>query len=172
MLPHQLQPQIMDEIPAELSRHLEMVSEATLLLSEIIPLRADRNLALNGAAVHDLAKVRFLQEINGPGNRHAEEGEEILLEMGLPPELAAFAPGHMFWDEDSPVEHLLVSAADVAWKGARSEEVEGELARRLCESGAEEWEAWATVDEAMSEAGKDGPSRLHYQRTGERMQTT
>lgn len=171
MLPQQIQSIITEAgAPPDLLRHLEMVREAVWILADMIPIKADAELAADGAAAHDLAKIRFPAEISGPGSLHAEQGEEILLELGLTPELAAFAPGHMFWDEDSPAEHVIVAAADAAWKGARSEEAENELARRLCESGMPEWEAWTIVDEAMTDAGEDGPARIHYQRTGQRMQ--
>jgi HD superfamily phosphodiesterase len=154
--------------PGELVRHLKIVAETTRQLAKAIPLGVDEETAAAGAAAHDLAKIRFPEELTGPGRRHSDEGREILLEMGLPPLLAEYAPGHMAWNADSPVEHVVVAAADVAWKGARNERVEQELERRLVANGAPEWKAYCVVDHAMSEAGNAGPQRLRYQATGQR----
>jgi hypothetical protein len=160
------------EAPQELVRHHEMVCDA--LFEFMSPrrcmlqvLRTNFELALAGAAVHDMAKALYVDEISGPGMMHAELGAEVLLQAGAPPELAAFAKGHHQWNEESPIEHLLVALADSAWKGGRDEEAETELAARVFEAeGVRDWVAFSVIDEAMELAGRPGPARLEYQASG------
>lgn len=152
--------------PPRLLRHHALVVEAAdaLLqeLSKAFLLRLDSQAVLVGAALHDAGKIRFPEELSGPGNAHELEGQELLVEAGAAPEVARFCRTHARWsDSDMRVEDLLVAAADHLWRGKRTEELE----RRLVEAiaGATEfsrWEVFAAADEIFSSVAEAGEDRL------------
>lgn len=152
--------------PPRLLRHHEFVAEAAdaLLreLSKAFLLRLDSRTVLVGAALHDAGKIRFPEELSGPGNAHEQGGEGILLDAGVAPEIARICRTHARWsDSDARLEDLLVAAADHLWRGMRTEELERRLVEAIVDASEfSRWEVFAAADEIFSSVAEGGEDRL------------
>ncbi len=118
-----------------------------------------------GAAVHDIGKTEHPEELSGPGHRHEAAGERLLLARGVPARLARFCATHGDWSaEGRGLEDLLVSLADKVWKGARAEELELLVTRRVAEAaGQPAWEVFAALDDALQALADGADARLAEQ---------
>lgn len=156
------------QAPPRLVRHLEVVhaTARSLLdgLRAIWPgLLVDRELVLFGAAVHDLGKCLFPEELTGPGRRHEEAGYELLLELGVPPSRARFARTHGA-PAGLELEDLLVALADKIWRGRRDDSLEREVVGKVAVcAGVSAWEAYAGLDELLVGLAEDASERLREQ---------
>jgi hypothetical protein len=148
---------ILDAVHASplLLAHLAFVHQVAFELLEGIAAAwpdypIDRHAVLVGAATHDVGKTRHPEELRGAGRLHENDGPAVLMEHGLPEDLARFARTHAQWAmESSPqTEDLIVALANLLWIGKRNERLEGLIVKRLVEfSGEPEWSVFAKFDE-------------------------
>jgi HD domain len=145
--------------------HLRLVGEAAEEILEHldamgVPL--DANLVRLGVAVHDAGKILHPAEMDGAGAQHEPDGERLLLEHGVAPQIARCCLSHARWAEmDCSIEELLVALADKVWKGSRVEELE----RRVIEAvavklGKGVWDVFVEVDTLCEDVAAGGPERL------------
>jgi putative nucleotidyltransferase with HDIG domain len=152
------------DAPPRLAAHLRAVHDVACRLTariETLGLTFDRDAVLFGAATHDIGKTAHPDELEGPGQRHERAGYELLLNYGVPAELARFADTH-----SNPVtlEDLLVSVADTVWKGKRQTVKEQRLAEHLrAATGIEEWDAFLRLDAVLADLAADADRLLAFQ---------
>ncbi|WP_199484935.1 HD domain-containing protein [Actinomadura craniellae] len=156
--------------PPRLVAHLRLVHDVAHRLTGRLAaawpaLEFDRAAVLFGAATHDIGKALHPAELSGPGAEHEPAGHRLLLERGVPEELARFARDHAAWDAPgATVEDLLVSLADKVWKGKRVEALEMLLVERLAAVGGQEpWAAFMTLDDILADLAAGADARLAYQ---------
>jgi hypothetical protein len=148
-----------------LVRHHELVAEAaSQLLDGLSPAwlsPRDRATVLLGAALHDAGKILHPEEERAPGRLHERAGRELLLQHGVPAELAAFCESHAAWDERSPLVTLLVALADKLWKGKRVPELEELVVHSLAQrTGRPFWELWPALDELFEAVSAGADDKL------------
>jgi hypothetical protein len=151
--------------PPRLAAHLRAVHHVAHRLTGDLQkegLAVDRVAVLFGAATHDIGKVRHPEELDRPGDAHEPAGYELLLNYGVPHELARFAGSHgsSWHNPDSPTEDLLVSLADKVWKGSRVTELEQSVLQRL---PGEEWDAFLRLDNVLSNLARQADELLAFQ---------
>ena len=156
--------------PPRLERHVELVGEAAeLLLARLgslgVPLNAEFVRA--GVILHDAGKILHPAELDGAGNRHEPDGEALLIEHGVSPDLARVCRSHAQWQQ-MPVslEELLIALADKLWKGVRKRELEERAIDRVAASLAtDRWSVFLELDTLFEEIAADGSQRLERSRT-------
>ena len=152
--------------PRRLVRHHELVVEAASILcqklSQGFGVAFHHEAVLLGAALHDVGKIRYPDEMHVPGHRHEQAGQSLLIERGVAAELARFCVTHASWAEpDRSVEDLLVALADKLWKGKREQELEARVLDTLAKrAGLEPWEVFDRLDMICEQIAADGSSRL------------
>jgi len=156
------------DAPPRLAAHLRAVHHVAHQVTERLApygLATDRTAVLFGAATHDIGKVRHIEELTGPGRAHEPAGQKILLQYGVPAELARFAATHGSWREPArTVEDLLVSVADTVWKGERVTALEQRLLDHLvATTGLDEWDAFLRLDDVLAQAAADADRLLAFQ---------
>ncbi|VEP18818.1 HD domain-containing protein [Hyella patelloides LEGE 07179] len=154
--------------PERLIKHHKLVVEAT---EEIITdlktnfpnLDCNYSQVLIGAAIHDAGKIIFNNEIYKSGNRHELEGEQYLINLGIPPHIAKFCRTHAHWnDPDNTIEDLLVAVADVLWKGCRNEQLENLVISRISNLMEKDfWDVFLIVDSLFEKVSDCGIDRLN-----------
>src|SRR5271154_6296298 len=106
--------------PRRLLIHLRLVVEASEELIkgyQELGVPFEREYIALGAAVHDAGKVLFHEELDGPGSRHEEAGEALLLKHGVQPHLARCCVTHAAWHMPGvSFEERSVALADKLWK--------------------------------------------------------
>jgi putative nucleotidyltransferase with HDIG domain len=156
--------------PPRLVAHLTLVHAAALALADGVAaawpsLAFDREVVRLGAAIHDVGKVVYPEELSGPGAHHEAAGEALLLAHGLPPALARFARTHGGPDRapDATLEDWLVMLADAAWKGARPAQVEEALCQAISRAtGVAPWEVYLTLDGIVGKIVAGADARLQW----------
>ena len=144
------------KMPPRLLAHLTLVHDAKV--------KIDKELALFGAATHDIGKCVCKNELTQPGREHEAQGQKLLLSLGASPQMAAFAKNHSTWSERSTIESLLVSLADKIWKGSRVAELEDLVAAKISQASAlEKWEAYLLLDDIIQKIASDADKRLAWQ---------
>ena len=157
------------KMPPRLLAHLTLVHDVErALLKELArafpKMKIDKELALFGAATHDIGKCVCKNELSQTGNEHEVEGEKLLLSFGASPQMAAFAKNHSSWSERSTIESLLVSLADKIWKGSRVAELEDLLAQKISDACAlSKWQAYLALDDIIQKIACDADKRLAWQ---------
>jgi len=155
------------EAPPRLVAHLRAVHDvAAELVGWAVRrgLDVDANAVLFGAATHDIGKALHRGELSGPGSEHEAAGRDLLLELGVAPELAKYAAKHSMLSAGSTLDELLVSLADTVWKGKRRTELEDLVVARLAEaSGREVWDEFLELDTVLTAIGDGADERLAYQ---------
>eukprot|EP01030_Chromulinospumella_sphaerica_P001838 gene1838-1803_t len=104
-----------------------MVLQAAQALSAALKAAAvahDAQWMAMGAALHDVGKLLYVQEVSGPGSEHEAAGEALLLKAGVPAHLARCCVTHGQWQNCEALESLCVALADRLWRGARCPELE------------------------------------------------
>jgi hypothetical protein len=155
--------------PARLIRHVELVGEAgDALMADLRSrgIRFDAQLVECGIAVHDVGKVLFPAELDGPGSQHEAAGEHMLLEQGVEPKVAHCCVSHAAWAADGVTfEERLVALADKLWKGKREPTLEllviDDVAAR---SGATRWDLFAELDMLFEDIAAGAADRLERSR--------
>jgi len=155
------------EAPPRLVAHLRAVHDvAAELVGWAVRrgLDVDANAVLFGAATHDIGKALHRGELSGPGSEHEAAGRDLLLDLGVAPELAKYAAKHSMLSAGSTLDELLVSLADTVWKGKRRTELEDLVVARLAEaSGREVWDEFLELDTVLTAIGDGADERLAYQ---------
>jgi hypothetical protein len=152
--------------PGRLVRHHELVVKAASILCQRVfeqfGLPFCRDEVLLGAALHDVGKILYPDEMQVPGHRHERAGETVLIEKGVNPEIARFCITHASWEApERTLEDLLVALADKLWKGKREEELETRVLEVIAKtSRRESWDVFAQLDTICEQIAADGPSRL------------
>lgn len=159
------------DAPPRLMAHLRLVHDTAVDLLKGLDasfpgLPIDCHAVLFGAASHDLGKMLHLDELSMAGNRHEQDGPELLERHGICPSLARFARTHAAWERDNlPLDDLLVATADTIWKGTRLEGLENMLVQRIAHaSGKDAWEVFVAFDDLLTRIASAGDDRLAWQR--------
>lgn len=117
-----------------------------------------------GAAIHDIGKSIHKNELSNPGNKHENDGYDLLIKMGITDEYAKYAKIHSKWNENSEIEDLIVSLADKIWKGQRNQELEDLLVNKVSNLiNKEHWEIFLIMDNIIQEIAEDADKRLKWQ---------
>lgn len=162
-----------DMVPPDLFRHLEMVYEASSILSKAFDLKypglIDPETVMIGASVHDLGKAIFTEELFAPGRDHVDEGPSILVKAGLEEQYCRFAKTHQDW-KGTALEDLLVALSDVIWKGKRNDELEDAICANVMvlKGLKDKWSVWSWLDHLIIKIAKHADDRIVYQRYGKR----
>jgi len=151
--------------PPRLLLHLNLVGEAADELIQAlanIGIRFDANFVELGAAIHDVGKIEFQDELDGPGSRHESAGESLLLLHGVQPAIAHCCVSHADWMATGvSFEELLVALSDKLWKGKREPTLEllviNEVAARM---QLERWDIFSKLDLVFEEIAAGGDARL------------
>lgn len=151
--------------------HLTLVYNTSLQLTQKIDeywptLVYDREAVHLGAATHDVGKIVYKNELNGPGNQHEEVGPGFLQQQGFPEKYIRFARTHARWNQESAIllEDVLVAFADTIWRGERNELLEKELVKQIAQRCHEaSWSVYMKLDDIATEIAKDAPERLLWQ---------
>lgn len=151
--------------PQRLVMHGEIVSEvATHISCDLSKLGVEHDTALvvAGAALHDIGKIIYSEELYHPGREHEAAGERLLLDNGLSATLARVCRAHGKWDEAATsLEELLIAVADHLWKGTRCEQLEmliiAEVSKRLL---IDRWDAFLRLDPVFERIAAGGVERL------------
>ena len=157
------------KMPPRLLAHLTLVHDAEKWLlkemSAAFPkVKIDKELALFGAATHDIGKCVCKNELTQPGREHEAQGQKLLLSLGASPQMAAFAKNHSTWSERSTIESLLVSLADKIWKGSRVADLEDLVAAKISQASAlEKWEVYLLLDDIIQKIASGADKRLAWQ---------
>jgi hypothetical protein len=155
--------------PRRLLLHVELVGEAAERLMQAyaeLGVDFDASIIELGVAVHDAGKIKYPEELNGPGSMHEPAGEALLLANGVQPEVARCCVSHAKWqDADVSFEERSVALADKLWKGKREEALElcviDEVASRL---RVDRWTVFAQLDSVFEEVAAGGMDRLERSR--------
>jgi len=114
-----------------------------------------------GAALHDVGKIEFPNEMMEPGNRHESAGRRLLLAKGVSDQFARHCELHSSWGEADELEPLLVALADKLWKGKRVPALEERVVMRLAAVvGVGFWDAYPPSTELFDEIASRGSERL------------
>lgn len=151
--------------PAHLIQHVKLVGEAA---EELIEKLMALDISLNydfiriSVILHDTGKIIHVSELSMPGHCHEEEGEELLVKLGVNPELAHCCISHSRYSiMDCSIEELIVALSDKLWKGKRDEVLElmviDEIAKQL---GKERWNVYMKLDECFEGIAMKGTERL------------
>ncbi|HMA36486.1 MAG TPA: HD domain-containing protein [Chloroflexia bacterium] len=159
------------QAPPRLVAHLTLVHDVAGQLCTAWPrywpqVAVDQEAVLLGAATHDAGKVRYPEELNGPGTQHETIGPSLLIAHGIPAQYARFAQTHGTWQQTTMVniEDLLVALADTIWKGKRNEDLELRLAGLIADvCSAETWQVYMQLDELITRITEDADKRLAWQ---------
>jgi putative nucleotidyltransferase with HDIG domain len=159
------------EAPPRLVAHLTLVHDVadklTVALKQRFPtLEYDRAAVLMGAAIHDIGKVKYRDELTGGGSEHEVVGPEMLKELGFDEKIARFAWTHggEKREPNPTLEDLLVQQADTIWKGKRNQRFETKVIKMICQRTSQaEWEVFAALDDILVDLAVDADERLAWQ---------
>ena len=151
--------------PKRLITHSILVSDVALELLVIInnfEVEIDEKLVEIGAAVHDVGKINFTNELNEAGSQHEIEGEKILLNLGVEPRIAHFCVSHGNWsDPNCDLEDLIVALADKLWKGKRVPALEEKIIKLISQEAKQDyWEIFSKLDSQFESVAASGHDRL------------
>lgn len=155
--------------PPRLQRHVQLVGEAAeQLMARLAHLRVPLNVEFvrAGVILHDAGKILHPAELDGPGNCHESDGEALLREHGVSPELARVCRSHAQWDK-MPVslEELVVALADKLWKGVRKRDLEERVIDTVAAALARDrWECFVELDTLFEAIAAEGTNRLERSR--------
>lgn len=159
------------DAPPRLVAHLILVHDVAITLTAALAkdfpkLEFDKESVLMGAAIHDIGKVKYREEITGGGSEHEVIGPQMLIEAGFTEKVARFALTHG-GDKREPnptLEDLLVRQADTIWKGRRNEVLETKLIKAICaQTGQPEWEVFTALDDVLTKIANGADERLMWQ---------
>lgn len=158
---------LLDELdaPDRLKTHVRLVGEAADLLIEKfteLGLPIDFNFIRIAVAVHDIGKIKYTNEMSGPGSEHEPEGEKILLDLGADPKIARCCMSHSrFSTMECSIEELIIALSDKLWKGKRVEELELEVIDACAAlTGNDRWDMFSELDHHFELIAEGGDKRL------------
>jgi hypothetical protein len=148
--------------PHRLLRHVELVGEAAELLLARLAAPLDAEFVRDGVILHDAGKILHPAELDEPGARHEPDGESLLLEHGVSPNLARVCRSHAQWNQMAvSLEELVVALADKLWKGVRKRDLEELAIDRVAASlGTDRWNVFLELDTLFEEIAAKGSNRL------------
>ncbi|WP_091790101.1 HD domain-containing protein [Paraburkholderia steynii] len=151
--------------PARLIRHVELVGEAgDALIGNLLArgIHFDAQLVECGIAIHDVGKILFPAELDGPGSSHESAGERLLLEKGVDPRIAHCCVSHAAWaGNDVTFEERLIALADKLWKGKREDALELLVIDSVAErAGCTRWDLFAEFDSLFEDIAAGAADRL------------
>ncbi len=161
--------QLLEEVdaPGDLQKHLQMVYSAADQVvrgvhQEWPNLALNDQLVLWGAALHDIGKTVYPDELHQPGSQHPAAGCDLLREKGYSGELAQIALTHENWNHpERSLEELLVSLADTIWKGIRDDKLEELIIAGIAESTQSDfWTVYQKMDAIVSRIADAGNERI------------
>ncbi|KPL91939.1 hypothetical protein SE18_00905 [Herpetosiphon geysericola] len=125
----------------------------------------DRDQVAFGAALHDIGKIHYPEELSSPGHLHEAAGQAMLIAAGIDAQLARFCLTHAAWRTQSlALEDLLVALADTCWKGKRQQALEEQLITHIQVHYPEQaWEILLFVDELIEALAAQSDQRLAWQ---------
>ncbi|HEX9062223.1 MAG TPA: HD domain-containing protein [Clostridia bacterium] len=152
--------------PMHLVTHVKLVGEAA---EEIMGKLSNSGISLDydfiriSIILHDTGKIINISELSAPGHCHEEEGEKILLKLGVDPRIARCCLSHAnYKNMICSIEELIVALADKLWKGKRDEDLElmviDEVAKEL---GRKRWDIFMDFDECFECIAAKGHERLN-----------
>lgn len=113
--------------------------------------------------LHDTGKIIHLSELSMPGHVHEEEGEKILIKLGIDPNLARCCLSHSRYNNiNCSIEELIVALADKLWNGKRDETLELKVVDSIAEGlGKERWDIFMELDGFFESVAMKGNDRLN-----------
>lgn len=159
--------QLLDNLnaPEHLTIHVRLVGEAAdLVIEKLEELEVSLNFEFIriGVAIHDIGKIVHTNEMTGPGSEHEPEGERILLEKGVEPEVARCCLSHARFESMScSIEELCIALSDKLWKGKRVESLELKVIDHIAKiKGVGRWDIFADLDSCFETVAAGGHERL------------
>jgi hypothetical protein len=150
--------------------HGAVVHDVALRLVDALEARwatmaLDRASVAFGAAIHDIGKVQYPEELTGPGHHHEQGGQALLISIGVSPQAARFCLTHGAWQAQMvALEDLLVALADTCWKGARNDVLEQQVIAHIQAVYPEDpWETLIFVDQLVEDVAARADERLVWQ---------
>jgi len=155
--------------PKKLIRHLELVGEAAEDLMTVIQdhnVSFDDNFVRLGVAIHDAGKILHPKELNGKGSAHEPDGEQLLLDNDVQPDIARCCRSHAQFDEmDVSFEELLIALSDKLWKGKRVSSLELRIIDQIAILlKTDRWDIFESLDSAFERIASQGDERLSRSR--------
>ncbi|MEM9187757.1 MAG: HD domain-containing protein [Myxococcota bacterium] len=156
---------------ARLIAHLHLVHDVALrLVSHVVDtfptVGIDAAAVRFGAAIHDIGKAMYPDELSGAGDLHEAAGEAFLREQGIDAKLARFARTHGREPSSRELclEDLLVIAADKVWKGKRVRGLEERIAHTIANTtGKGFWDVETALDPILEKLSAGADARLEWQ---------
>lgn len=151
--------------PEHLKVHVQLVGEAADLLIEKfqeLQVPIDQNFIRVGVAIHDVGKIVHTNEMTGSGSEHEPEGQRILLDRGVSPEISRCCMSHARWETMTCCpEELIIALSDKLWKGKRVETLELKVIDTIAELiKTERWDIFAELDLHFELIAARGHERL------------
>ena len=148
-----------------LIRHVELVGEAAAVLLSALAqqgVELDEAFVRVGVVLHDAGKSIHQNELSNPGAEHEPTGERLLLDHGVPPNLARVCRSHAQWASlDASLEELVIALADKLWKGVRVPALEElVIARAATAANRDTWDLFISLDAAFEDLAAGGDERL------------
>ncbi|MDP4182752.1 MAG: HD domain-containing protein [Bacillota bacterium] len=152
--------------PEKLTFHGKLVCEAA---EDIIKELSTLDISLDfvfiriATILHDIGKIIHISELSMPGHFHEEEGEKILIKLGIDPNLARCCLSHARYNNmNCSIEELIVALADKLWKGKRDETLELKVVDAIAERlGKERWNIFMKLDDCFESVAMKGNERLN-----------
>lgn len=149
---------------ASLIQHAKIVSEVAAQVLACLDLSVDQiqhSVVLIGAMLHDVGKVKYPEELRQPGHQHELAGQQMLMALSIPEQIAEICVTHAGWQLAKSTEALVVALADKLWKGSRVPDLEDRIIRQLAEIKQQEfWSLYLTVEPCFDQIAEDAPTRL------------
>lgn len=157
--------------PPRLVAHLLLVHDAAFRLVTLIQAKwrdipLDFDAILFGAAIHDIGKIQYPEELSFTGDEHERAGERMLIDAGFGARVARFARTHGSWPKETSIEleDLIVALADTCWKGKRDDELEGTIVEKLSAVVTDErWSIFLALDDMIETVANDASRRVTWQ---------
>jgi len=151
--------------PKRLILHGQLVGEAAdalIFAFHSLGLMFREDVIRLGAALHDAGKILHPTELDGPGHNHELNGERLLLDAGVAPEIARCCVSHArHASMQVTVEELIVALADQLWKGKRDEALELRVIDAAAAMGGKtRWDLFAALDTAFEDIASKADERL------------
>ena len=157
--------------PPRLVAHLLLVHDTAFQLITLIQakwpdIHLDDDAILLGAAVHDIGKVQYPEELSYLGAEHEQAGERLLAEAGIEARIARFARTHGSWPQEADIEleDLIIALADTCWKGKRDDKLEEMIIKELSVKVKDErWNVYLALDDMIETVAEDANRRAAWQ---------
>lgn len=157
------------DAPLQLKKHVELVGFAAEKLIDYfsqLDLDIDYNFVRIGTVIHDIGKIVCPWEMAKAGCDHEDEGERLLLELGVQPEIARVCLTHSRWDRmECSSEELIIALSGKLWKGKRNAKLETKIINNISTRlQKEEWDIFLKLDSCFENIAADGVIMLEKSR--------